>query len=617
MAKMIAGFFAASALVFPGAAALAQGTPAFRVPLDQVTSSQTMDPVYVWLDQVGTCSTTCGTGTRTTTYQCQDITQLSGGSYGPAESASSCTANVGAAPANTSQACTVLTGCTYDWVKPPVVRTVQAGRDQCGTVRSQFDPYCKRSDNTVLANGDHAMCINDRPDYDLVAAGNPDALGYDRTVTETAACTAAWSVSPTWSAWSNGTCSATTTRTRTVECKQEFTNATLPDSSCSAPKPAATETGNFSTCSYEVVGSWSAWSSTCSASATSTRNAECRRSDGTIVADGECTSRGLDMSESRTSGQFGSCTYQVVGTWSGWNSTCSDKATQTRNAQCVRSDGATVADSECTSRGMDMTETQTSQQFGGCAAAYGSWSSCASGTQSRSVVCNAPDGAQVPTSWCGFSGNATTQSQTCTPTVTYAWESSSWGPYSTCSSGQQTQTRSVVCRGSDGTAAPDSSCTGAKPASAQSQACTAPVTYSWEIGSWGPYSDCSTTGQRTQTRSVVCRGSDGTAAADSACTDPKPATADASACPIVACGSVDGSGEPVWQWTGEAWEDYGFPNWEPAGGMNGSGPSGSFNKVEQTRRSFDRKKMVSGITAYGHVNTDGSRSGQESCPSSG
>src|SRR3546814_14929888 len=72
---------------------------------------------------------------------------------------------------------------------------------------------------------------SDRPDYDDVAAGDPDALGYDRTAIETAACNASdheW-ILGTWSGWSS-TCSTTALRTRTVACQRKFDASPAPDS---------------------------------------------------------------------------------------------------------------------------------------------------------------------------------------------------------------------------------------------------------------------------------------------------------------------------------------------------------------------------------------------------
>src|SRR3546814_6999842 len=94
------------------------------------------------------------------------------------------------------RSCVSFSGCTFDWVKPPEDVSVvpiepnPPGRPGCGQVRRQFDPHCERTDGTVLADSDHGFCRNDRPDYNDVAAGLPDALGYDRTALETASCNA-------------------------------------------------------------------------------------------------------------------------------------------------------------------------------------------------------------------------------------------------------------------------------------------------------------------------------------------------------------------------------------------------------------------------------------------
>src|SRR3546814_19015152 len=77
------------------------------------------------------------------------------------------------------------------------------------------------------------------------------------------------------------------------------------------------------------LASWSAWASTCSPNATRTRTYDWRRSDGTIVPDGECTSRGISLSESETGAVYSGCSYNwQTGAWSGYNSSCSANATQ-------------------------------------------------------------------------------------------------------------------------------------------------------------------------------------------------------------------------------------------------------------------------------------------------
>src|SRR3546814_17525815 len=75
---------------------------------------------------------------------------------------------------------------------------------------------------------------------DLVAAGLPDALGYDRTAIETASCNATdheW-VEGAWGPWSS-TCSTTAVHTRAVTCKRKFDGTLVADSECQAIGRAA------------------------------------------------------------------------------------------------------------------------------------------------------------------------------------------------------------------------------------------------------------------------------------------------------------------------------------------------------------------------------------------
>src|SRR3546814_1515453 len=66
---------------------------------------------------------------------------------------------------------------------------------------------------------------------------------------------------------------------------------------------------------------WSAWSSTCSASANRTQTAQCRRLDGAIVAASECTSRGISLTQTETGANYSGCSYSAsFGAWSGWRS---------------------------------------------------------------------------------------------------------------------------------------------------------------------------------------------------------------------------------------------------------------------------------------------------------
>lgn len=524
--------------------ALAQdgtGEPVFRVPLSKVVPSTSIDPVYSWLESASACSTTCGTGTRTTSFQCQNIANFdsSAGNFGPAESDSLCVGSIGAKPSGSSSACTVFSGCNFDWVRPPEVVTPipigtnPVGRPGCGQVQRAFDPRCERGDGTVMADGDHSFCRNDRPDYNDVAAGIPDALGYDRTTIETSSCNPTdhdWVIG-SWSGWSS-TCSTTALRTRTVACQRKFDASAAPDSACAGPKPATSDvSAQYGSCTYTPeFGGWSGWSSECSSTSNRTRSVQCRRSNGDVVANSECTSRGISISPtSETSARYGSCTYARVDPepWSAWSSTCSANATRSRSYDCRRSDGTIVPDSECTSRGITLSENENQAVYSGCSYAWqtGAWSaynsSCSSNaTRTRAVTCRRdPLGTTVGDSYCTTAkpsaSEVTGQYGGCSYSATN-W--SGWSAWSSTCSNAATRTQTAQCQRSDGTVVASSECTSRGIALSQTDASPnySGCSYSASFGPWSGWSSsCSPSASRT--RSVTCYRSDGAAVSGSEC----------------------------------------------------------------------------------------------------
>lgn len=238
-------------------------------------------------------------------------------------------------------------------------------------------------------------------------------------------CTYSASFGP-WSSWSSG-CDSGATRTRSVQCIRSNNGGTVvDDSECAAhgvsETPVSDQGAQYGSCSYAAInpGAWSGWASGCSASTTQTRHYQCQRSNngGQIVADSECTSRGISVTESRSGSNYASCSYSFqAGAWSAWSSGCSASATQTRSVSCKRSDGTTVSDSECTSRGVSMpSTTNTGANYSGCGYSAVNWSgfsACSNGSQTKTAQCQRSDGAMVSTSECSSRGIAVTQTQGC------------------------------------------------------------------------------------------------------------------------------------------------------------------------------------------------------------
>jgi thrombospondin motif-containing protein 9 len=494
----IASILAATTMLFVGAPSLAQsdpGTPAFRVPMGSGSTSSSAPSAYAWMESVGTCSNSCGDGTRTTSYQCQDVSSFdfSGSGYGAAEAESLCSASP--KPVSKTRACTNFSGCSYDWVRPapsvqilpkpnPAGGTFEEGAiATCSYAKRTFAPYCQRdgSPAVTMASGDHAFCRNDTPDYDDVAAGEPDALGYDRTTDVSTGCVAGGR-DHKWvgSAWVDAplSCGVAPTRSRTLQCIRKFDGSSQPDAKCAGvARPAENETtgpADVSSCGYAwEPGAWSAYGSSCSDSTTRTRSVVCRRSDGTAVSDAQCS--GTKPSSSETGSNLTSCDYDwtAPSAWT-YGSGCSASTTRTRTTSCRRSDGTTVADSFCSSKPKPSTSESGVSNYEGCTYAprdQGRSACSAEGTQQQYWDCTRSDGQTgYPASYCG---KANPENLTCTPPApTYTYAPVNRGE-SACSGGQ----KNVYwdCTRNDGaTGFPASMCGKTNP---EVQGCTMPVTY--------------------------------------------------------------------------------------------------------------------------------------------
>src|SRR3546814_16104770 len=121
-----------------------------------MTPRTTMDPVFVWTENQSACSTTCGSGTRTVSFQCQNAADpdLANGGFGAPEPDAQCVSTVGPKPWGRTSACVSFSGCTFDWVKHPEdvsvvqIATNPHGPPGCGTHHRQIAPSCKQTKDT-------------------------------------------------------------------------------------------------------------------------------------------------------------------------------------------------------------------------------------------------------------------------------------------------------------------------------------------------------------------------------------------------------------------------------------------------------------------------------------
>lgn len=421
----------------------------------------------------------------------------------------------GSAP-ETSQTGENLSGCTFAW------RTGawSAPDSTCSTkaVQTRVNT-CMRADQTTA---DASSCTDAQPPV-------------RQEVEVLTGCSFSWS-SGEWSDWSS-TCSKTAQRTRPVQCLRSDGTAT-DDKSCTALRPPSTESGDVSTsCGYRwEIGEWSR-PAACNTKAQAERTVVCRRSDGAEAGDASC--EGPVPARTETYSDLSACTYSwKPGAWSAPDSTCSDAATRTRTASCVRSDGE-AADGMCGDKSTPPL-TDVMPIYTGCATSWatGEWSSynstcSATSTRTRPVTCNQnrpSETVPVDARTCDASTRpASSDSVGIYTSCANVWVSGTWGwngvagaVSSTCDT-QAQQTQTPTCRAtlSDGTkvTVPDSNCDPAKkPATTRTTSSVSSCSYRWSVGEWTAWgSTCSASS--TRTRAVACVQSDplSTVVADSTC----------------------------------------------------------------------------------------------------
>lgn len=335
-------------------------------------------------------------------------------------------------------------GCGYYWV------TSEFGEWTSNCSRNAYrarTASCMRTDNTPA----EGKCTN---------VPQPDLVQRAEILT---GCTYEWNVGE-WD--TQPRCSATATRTRSVGCMR--TDGTfMPDDQCSGEKPKSSETlSDFSGCRFNWVSSpWTAWSSSCSDSASRARTSTCVRTDGGIYDDSFCDAS-TRPAETETKGVYDSCSTEwSVGEWSAYDSACSPTSKRIRSIECRQSQPSGVKSvdlSICDQAARPRSE-ETAERYMDCS---GSWE-------------------QTPWGWNGVEG---------------AWSS-------TCSNtAKQTSTASCVVRFSGGgkMTLDESKCTAPKPTTTKTEQNITGCNYDYVISAWGPF-DSTCSNAATRTRTVECR----------------------------------------------------------------------------------------------------------------
>lgn len=216
-------------------------------------------------------------------------------------------------------------------------------------------------------------------------------------------------------------------QTRSVMCTNT-SDVEVPDSECSGTKPATTQACGTEVCTANFnwnVGPFGTCSKTCG-SGTQYRNVTCQGTDGTYVAESNCTAA---KPATNIPCNPDACPQDVFnwnpGTWGSCSKTCGG-GTYSRSVTCQNGLSIIVDDSYCTAA-RPVTSGACNTQS--CNYNYtwinGSWGmcskTCGGGTQSRSLGCRRDDGVFVPHTLCTAMAPPVIRAcntQVCVPTCT-------------------------------------------------------------------------------------------------------------------------------------------------------------------------------------------------------
>lgn len=426
------------------------------------------------------CSKPCGAGLNNRTVACV-------GDDSQAYPDDKCT-NAGDKPSST-QDCNTDACITYDWK----FGEWSDCSVTCGGGVKKRDVVCFGSNNQNAAD---SFCnATTRPDN--VQACNFDKCPvYDWVVGDYSACSA--------------TCGGGV-KTRTVVCKDDSGVVAASEDKCTKTKPETEEKCNVQICvtfSW-TVGDWSACSLKCG-SGTRSRLVQCKGSDDSLPSDTSVCKE--EKPASIESCNTAAC---VAGHWepTDWSKcsvTCGN-GIQTRTIGCAGTDD----DPQCSLAGPQPASQQICQLDPCITFSWEKsteWTDCSNvcggGTQVLTARCKGSNGQYYADENCVAAGVGAKPEETracnTAPCRVDSWFAGEWSSECSKPCGGGIRTRSVICRGSDGSTRPDSDCSKAGDKPETELACNTQrcIIYSWKLGEWSTCSKTCETG--TQTRTVDC-----------------------------------------------------------------------------------------------------------------
>ncbi|MFZ3481878.1 hypothetical protein [Sphingomonas sp. 3-13AW] len=394
--------------------------------------------------------------------------------------------------------------CTYRWEFTPWTET-----PGCGKVEQTRTAACIRSDGKSV---DAEMC-----------GGNPETVVQDE---DYRACGFDWQISA-WNEWDSA-CSSKAVRNRSVKCIRSDGKLSA-DANCVGPTPPSTEQSEiYSGCSYDwTTTPWSKPQGC--GQVTQTRQVTCTRTDGTGVEGTFCDSA-TRPAEAEVVTDYGACSYRYEASeWGAWSSTCQAGASRNRTVTCVRDDGTPAAEEAlCLEAGTRPVSTEISDIYTGCSYEWGSmgWSAptpaCGNTTITETFACRRSNGAVVSDDHCEGARPENTAQVQDYRACQYSWHAGAWGAWDSSCSDQAARVREITCQTSTGIVTRDHSlCEGDAPSKIERSSNYSGCTYEWDPGQWTSAAYC---GPVTETRTPVCRRTDGLAVQDYLCTGERPIT---------------------------------------------------------------------------------------------